>query len=93
MTTTTLLHDTTPNELIENIIDGVNQKFEELKEQFQPKQPTEYLTRNEVRDLLKVDLSTIHHYTKKGKLKAYGIGARVYYKRHEVEASLIPLKQ
>jgi len=36
-------------------------------------------------------LSTIWNWQKKGKLKAYGIGHRVYYKRHEVEQSIKPL--
>lgn len=82
----------TPEQLIASILKGVSDQFENLKKDFQPKIPTEYLTRNEVVDLLKVDLSTIHNWTKKGKLKSYGLGGRVYYKRDEIEQSLIPLK-
>jgi len=81
----------TPDEFKESILKGVNQQFESLKAEFQPKTPTEYLTRHEVKDLLKIDLSTLHYWTKKGKLKSYGIGNRVYYKRHEVEEKIIPL--
>ena len=91
MDNSTLLHNATPEELTEAILNGVDKKLNELKEQFQPKEPTEYLTRNEVKNLLKVDLSTVHNWTKKGKLKSYGIGNRVYYKRKEVEQTLIPL--
>jgi excisionase family DNA binding protein len=83
----------TPDELQEKILQGITKKLDELKKDFQPKEPTEYLTRNEVRKLFKVDLSTVHNWTKKGKLKAYAIGARVYYKRHEVEQVLTPLNQ
>jgi len=82
----------TPDQLQNAILTGVQKQLSELKEQFQPKEPTEYLTRNEVKDLLKVDLSTVHNWTKKGKLNAYGIGHRVYYKRDEVERMLTPLK-
>ncbi len=82
---------TTPERLKEEIIKGVEERLERLEKNFQPKKPIELLTRNEVKDLLKVDLSTIHNWTKKGKLKAYGIGNRVYYKRHEIEANLTPL--
>ncbi|MES2432184.1 MAG: helix-turn-helix domain-containing protein [Bacteroidota bacterium] len=64
----------------------------ELKQNFELKTPTEYLTRTEAAQLLKCDLSTIHNWTKKGKLKPYGIGNRVYYKRSEIELVLIPLK-
>lgn len=69
----------------------IKAELEAIKKEFQPREPTEYLTRNEVRDLLKVNLSTIHHLTKRGILKAYYIGARVYFKRHEVEQAIKPI--
>ena len=93
MSNSILLHNATPEQLTEAILKGVDQRINDLKANFQPKEPTDYLTRNEVKELLKVDLSTIHNYTKKGKLKSYGIGNRVYYKRHEVENVLKPLNQ
>lgn len=81
----------TPQQLQDAIIAGVKTQLEELKKDFQPKEPTEWLTRNDLKQLLKVDLSTIHNWCKKGKLKSYGIGARVYFKRDEVESLLTPL--
>ncbi len=81
----------TPEQIQESILNGVKVQIEQLKKDFQPKEPTEYLTRNEVKELLKVDLSTIHNWQKKGKLRAYGISGRVYFKRHEVEQSIKPL--
>lgn len=81
----------TPEELREAIVDGVKIQLNDLKSHFQPKIPTEYLTRAEVKDLLKIDLSTIHNWSKKGKLQAYGIGGRVYYKRSEIESVITPL--
>jgi len=81
-----------PKQLQDTILKGVQDQIQELAQHFQPKEPTEFLTRNEVKDFLKCDLSTVHNYTKRGKLKAYGIGNRVYYKRSEVEASLKPLR-
>lgn len=83
----------TPEQLQNAIINGVNARLDELKKHFQPKEPTEYLTRQETAELLKVDLSTIHNYTKQSKLKAYGIGSRVYYKRSEIESSIVELKK
>jgi excisionase family DNA binding protein len=80
-----------PDELQSRIIEGVKAEIDSLRSEFQPKQPTEYLTRSEVRDLLQVNLSTVHNLTKRGKLKAYGIGGRVYYKRSEVEQAIKPL--
>ncbi|MGM1056050.1 MAG: helix-turn-helix domain-containing protein [Bacteroidota bacterium] len=65
--------------------------LQELKKEFQPKEPTEYLTRLEVSKMLKCDISTVHNYGKSGKLKRWGIGNRVYYKRSEVERAIIQL--
>ena len=93
MTQSTILNNVSPEELTETILKGVDERINQLKANFQPKEPTDYLTRKEVKDLLKVDLSTVHNWTKKGKLKSYGIGNRVYFKRHEVENVLKPLNQ
>jgi excisionase family DNA binding protein len=81
----------TPQEFQESILKGFQDEISLLKAEFQPKEPTEYLTRNEVAKLLKVDLSTVHNWTKKGKIKVYGLGNRVYYKRHELNQSLIQI--
>ena len=83
----------TPEQLSEAIIDGVKTQFDNLKTHFVPKEPTEYLTRKEVSDLFKVDISTIHNWTVKGILKAYSIGRRVYYKRNEIELAIIELEK
>lgn len=83
----------TPDEFKNSILEGVQQQIESLKAEFQPKEPTDYMTRQEVKELLKIDLSTLHYWTKKGKLISYGIGNRVYYKRSDVEASLIRLNK
>ncbi len=80
-----------PDQLQEAIVDGVKIELQRLQENFQPKHPDELMTRNEVKDFLKVDLSTVHNWTKKGKLKSYGLGHRIYYKRSEVEKAIIPL--
>ena len=69
----------------------VKKQLKEIQTNLIPKLPTEYLTRAELSEMLHCDLSTIHNWTKKGKLKPYGIGNRVYYKRGEVELSLKPL--
>ncbi|MGY5846624.1 helix-turn-helix domain-containing protein [Salegentibacter sp. HM20] len=81
----------TPEQLQEAILEGIRLQLESLKKDFQPKEPVELLTRTEVAELLKVDLSTIHNWGRSGKLKRHGLGNRVYFKRSEIEASLIPL--
>ena len=52
----------------------------------------ELLTRDETCKLLKVDSSTLWRWTNKGKVKAYGIGNRRFYKKEELISSLIQLK-
>ncbi len=86
----TILHDVSP-EQITNLFVGLQNQLTELNNKFEPKKPTEYLTRNEVADLLKCDLSTLHNWVKKGKLMPYGIGNRVYFKRTDIDAVLMPL--
>lgn len=78
----------TPEQLQQAIVDGVKQQLEALKKEFQPKEPEEYLTREEVKDLLKVNMSTVHNWTKSGKLEASYLGNRVYYKRSQIEEKL-----
>jgi excisionase family DNA binding protein len=86
----TILHNVTA-EQINSLFQGLQNQLNELNEKFEPKTPTEWLTRQEVADLLKVDLSTLFNWNKKGRLVPYGIGHRVLYKRSDVEQSLILL--
>lgn len=83
----TLIHEITYEELL-SLFEGLQNQISELKQSFEPKAPTEYLTRNEVAEMLKCDLSTLWNWAKKGKLIPYGIGNRVYYKRSEVENAI-----
>ena len=83
----------TPEELQNAIIEGVKLQLETLKADFQPKEPTAYLTRKEVAKMLKIDISSVHNWTVKGVLKAYQISGRVYYKRAEVESGIVELKK
>ena len=46
------------------------------------------LTRKETCELLKINFTTLWKHTKSGKLKSYGIGNRVYYKKAEVLQSI-----
>lgn len=81
----------TKEQLQEEIQNGFKTQLEEFAKNFQPKEPAEYLSRQEVADMLQINLSTLHNWCKKGKLKPYGLGARVYFLRTEVEQSLKPI--
>ena len=51
----------------------------------------ELLTREEACMLLKVDSSTLWRWTNQGKIIAYGIGSKRFYKKEELLNSLIQL--
>ena len=74
------------------VVISLSGQMAELKSKFVPKTPDEWLNRQEVADLLRCDLSTVHNWTSKGKLKKYCFGNRPLYKRSEVEASIKPIK-
>jgi len=83
----------TPEQLQTEITAGVKIQLDEFLKHFTPKQPAEYLTRQQVAQMFNVDLSTIHNWCKSGKLNPLGIGSRVYFLRSEIESSLIPLNK
>jgi excisionase family DNA binding protein len=58
-----------------------------IKENVDVKQNNEYLTRKEVAKLLNISLPTLNEYTKRSLLKSYKMGARVLYKKSEVETA------
>jgi len=82
----------TPEDFQEPIIKTIKKEFEVLKAEFQPKDPEEYLSRQQVADMLHIDLSSVHNWRKKGVLMAYQIGGRVLFKRSEIEAAIVELK-
>lgn len=51
----------------------------------------EFIKREEACELLSINLSSLWKHTKSGKLKSYGIGNRVLYKRAEVLAAVKPI--
>jgi len=79
--------ETTQDQLVARVVN-------ELKNELKQATFTEkYLTREEVSELLKISLSTIHNWTKRGILLPYQIGGRVYYKASEIESSMIKLER
>jgi hypothetical protein len=63
----------------------MHKNLKELKDNFQIKEPEEYLTRQDVATMFQIDLSTVHNWTKKGVLKPYYKGNKVYYLKTEVK--------
>jgi len=89
-----LLQDLSVEELQELIGSTVKKNVAELQHELQSKKfKEELLTRAETCKFLKIDSSTLWAWTNKGKVKAYGIGARRYYKRSELLECLTLLKK
>ncbi|WP_298266056.1 helix-turn-helix domain-containing protein [uncultured Lutibacter sp.] len=89
-----ILQELTVEELKELIGSTVKKNVAELHKELQSKKFTEeLLTRDAACKFLKIDSSTLWSWTKKGKVKAYGIGARRYYKRSELLECLTLLKK
>jgi DNA-binding transcriptional regulator YiaG len=80
-----------PEKFKEELIKEFRTELESLKKDFQPKEPTKYLSRKDLTELLGINISTVRNWTEKGILKPYGIEGRVFFKRDEVEDSMIPL--
>ena len=81
-----------PNNFL-NDIEYIKNEIANIKKSFQPKEPAEFLTRQEVSSLLKINLSSVHNWSKRKILQSYQIGGRVYYKRSEVENAIIKLNK
>lgn len=73
-----------------SVRDGIQELQKELKDKSNSE---ELLTREETFNFLKIDSSTLWAWTNNGKVKAYGIGAKRYYKRSELMECLTLLKK
>ncbi len=84
-----MLHNLTPNDLEELIRKVVIEQLEAFRKNTSTENPDELLTRAEACTLLKINMTTLWNWSKKGRIKSYGIGNRVYYKRGELMDSLV----
>jgi hypothetical protein len=82
---------TSPQQLQREISESVKNHLDDFLKHFKPEPPKEYLTRNDVAKMFSVDISTVHNWSKNGRLKPLALSGRIYYLRSDVEASLKPL--
>jgi hypothetical protein len=82
------------DELTEMISEKLVEKLEKrIAKLITAQNDEELLTRTETAKILKVNMTTLWSWTKKGKITAYGIGNRVYYKRGEITKALVILNK
>jgi len=84
----TQLHNINPEDFKNEILSGVQKQLEKFSQNFKPKDPTVWLSRKEVSEMLAVSLVTIHDWGKKGILHPYKVGNRVRFKRSDIEQTL-----
>ena len=93
MTTSILVQNVSTEDLKDLIKESVKSQLDDFAKELKVHNPDELLTREQTCEFLQIDSSTLYHYTKKGKVTAYGIGNRRYYKKAELLESLKPLKK
>jgi len=88
-----LLQNLTPDQLSDLITESVKNQLKDFTDELNTQNANDdLLTRDETCAFLKIDSSTLWAWTNKGKVKAYGIGARRYYKRSELLEALTLIK-
>lgn len=88
-----LLQRITLEELTRKIGENVKNEIDVLSKNLLSKNANdELLSRTEACEFLKIDASTLWHWTNQGKVKAYAISNRRYYKRTQLLECLKPVK-
>lgn len=79
----------TPQELATLIDQKFKEQIDDLKKNFQPKEPEEILTRTEVSKMLKISLVTLHDWVNKDILKPYKMGNKTFFRRSEITETML----
>lgn len=82
----TLLHQTTPEGLVELMLISIRAELQSFKNELVPTSAPadELLTKKQVCELLQITLTTLWRWEKNGKIETYGIGKNRYYKKVEI---------
>ena len=82
----------TPQDLKQLIKEVVQQELSSLTDSLSNTEVDRLNSREKTaKDILDVDLSTLHRWTQQGKVKAHAIGNRIYYKDSSIEEALIEI--
>jgi hypothetical protein len=88
ITKTIEIQEITVDELADKVADKLLNKIKHYLDDLHTNKSEVYLTRQETADFLKINITTLWHWTNKGKIKSYGIGNRRYYNKQEIIALL-----
>ena len=82
----------TPQDLKQLIKEAVQQELSSLTDSLSNTEVDRLNSREKTaKDILDVDLSTLHRWTQQGKVKAHALGNRIYYKDSSIEEALIEI--
>lgn len=89
--TQTHVYQTTPEELTDNILIGVDSRLKKFFDKYQPstKDKEVLLTVEETMKFLKCSKQALWNWRKNGILPSYRLGNRVYYKKSDIYNKLI----
>jgi len=82
----------TPQDLKQLIKDAIQQERASYDDSLSNTEVDRLNSREKTaKDILDVDLSTLHRWTQQGKIKAHAIGNRIYYKDSSIEEALVEI--
>jgi hypothetical protein len=84
ITNSTLLHDATPEGLVELMLIGVRAELKAFKESLAPAPVDELLDKKQACELLKITPTTIWRWQKQGRINSYKVSKINYYKKAEL---------
>lgn len=93
MTTTNVQIQNIDASSLQEMFTRLENQLTEIKENYQPKEPTQWLTRYEVAELFKITLPTVHAWANKGLIKCYKIANKTRFKRSEIETALTAIER
>jgi len=79
-------------EELQKRFDKLENQLKDIQNNFIPKTPIEFLTRQQTADLLHVDLSTLWNWKKNNTLTPVGIKGRVLYRMSDIKNAIVELK-
>ena len=89
--TQTHVYQTTPEELTDSILIGVDTKLREFFDKYKPfkRDEEELLTVDDTLKILKCSKQALWNWRKNGILPSYRLGNRVYYKKTDILEKLV----
>lgn len=80
-------------ELQEILLKPILGRIEKIEADFEKSNIDPVFTREQTAKRFNVDLSTLHRWTKQGKIVSHAIGSRIYYKECSIQGALIKIKK